>query len=62
VEKVALELKPYFSKNVLPSTLYLKDTVLPLIYKALIELDKARPKDPVEFFAAFILENNRIHN
>jgi hypothetical protein len=54
-----MQLKPYFSKNALPTTLYLKDTVLPLIYKGLIELDKARPKDPIEFFAAYILENNR---
>ncbi len=62
VENIALKLKPYFSQNALPTTLYLKDTILPLVYKALIELDKARPRDPVEFFAAYLLENNRIHN
>jgi hypothetical protein len=62
VERVALQLKPYFSQNALPSTLYLKGSILPLVYKALIELDKVRPRDPVEFFAAYLLENNRLHN
>ena len=59
VEKVALELKPYFSPSSLPSTLYLKNNVLPLIFEALTELEKIRPKDPIEFFAAYLLEKNK---
>jgi len=58
VEKVSAELSPYFSPNCVPSTLYLKKNVLPIVYEALIELDKIRPADPVEFFAAYILDKN----
>jgi hypothetical protein len=36
----------------------LKKNVLPIVYEALIELDKIRPADPVEFFAAYILDKN----
>jgi len=32
---------------------------LPLIYEALIQVDKIRPDDPVEFFVAYILEKNK---
>jgi hypothetical protein len=32
---------------------------LPIIYDALAEIDKVRPKEPVEFFAAYILERNK---
>jgi hypothetical protein len=32
---------------------------LPLIYEALIQVDKVRPNDPIEFFCAYILENNK---
>ncbi len=59
IEKVASELKPYFSPNSLPTTLYLKNNVLPLVFEALTEVEKIRPKDPIEFFAAFILERNK---
>jgi len=59
VEKVALELKPYFSPSSIPTTLYLKNNVLPLVFEALTEVEKIRPKDPVEFFAAYLLEKNR---
>lgn len=59
VEKRAVELKPYFSPNALPSTLYLQQNVLPLIFQGLTEVEKVRPKDPIEFFCAFILEHNK---
>jgi hypothetical protein len=59
VEKVALELKPYFSPTSLPTTLYLKNNVLPLVFEALTEIEKIRPKDPIEFFAAYLLERNK---
>jgi hypothetical protein len=38
---------------------YLKKTCLPLIYEALIQVDKVRPDDPVEFFVAYILGKNK---
>lgn len=59
IEKVALELKPYFSPSCLPTTLYLKNNVLPLVFEALTEVEKLRPKDPIEFFAAYLLERNK---
>lgn len=55
----AITLKPYFSLNTLPSTLYLKQNVLPLVFEALNEVEKVRPKDPIEFFCAYILEKNK---
>jgi len=54
-----MELKPYFSHNALPSTLYLKRKILPVVYEALIELEKIRPRDPIEFFVAYILDKNK---
>jgi hypothetical protein len=59
VEKVALELKPYFSPSSIPTTLYLKNNVLPLVFEALTEVEKIRPKDPIEFFAAYLLEKKK---
>jgi hypothetical protein len=59
VEKVALELKPYFSPSSLPTALYLKNNVLQLVFEALTEVEKIRPKDPIEFFAAYLLERNK---
>ena len=59
VEKISKDLNPYFSINSLPMVSYLKKTCLPLIYEALIQTDKVRPSDPVEFFVAYILEKNK---
>lgn len=56
---MALLIKPHFSINSLPSSLYLKKSTLPLIYEALLQVEKIRPKDPVEFFCAYILEKNK---
>ncbi len=59
VEKKTLLLKPYFSSNTVPSTLYLQQNVFPLVYQALTQVERARPKDPIEFFCSYILENNK---
>lgn len=59
VERLTNELTPYFSINSLPTVSYLRKTCLPLIYEALIQVDKVRPNDPVEFFVAYILEKNK---
>jgi hypothetical protein len=59
VIKKAVELKPYFSNNTLPSSLYLEHNVLPLIYEALAEVEKIRPRDPIEFLCSYILEKNK---
>lgn len=59
MEKLATEIKPYFSNNILPKSLYLQNTVLPIIYEALNQTDKIRPKDPIEFFAVYLLDKNK---
>ena len=58
-KKIAVETKPYFSSNVLPRSIYLQKTVLPLIYEALNQTEKIRPKDPIEFFAVYLLDKNK---
>jgi len=58
-EKRAIQLKPYFSPNSLQSSLYLQQNVLPLVYQALVEVEKTRPKDPIEFFCVYLLELNK---
>ena len=59
VEKIAQEIKPYFSSNILPRSLYLQKTVLPLVYEALNQTEKIRPKDPIEFFAVYLFDRNK---
>lgn len=59
MEKLAIEAKPYFSDNVLPTSLYLQKSVLPLVYEALNQVEKVRPADPIEFFAVYLLDRNK---
>ena len=59
IEQIALQAKPYFSSNILPRSLYLQKTVLPLVYEALNQTEKIRPKDPIEFFAVYLLDHNK---
>ena len=59
MEKLAIEAKPYFSNNVLPTSLYLQKSVLPLVYEALNQVEKVRPADPIEFFAVYLLDRNK---
>jgi hypothetical protein len=47
------------SPNILPSSLYLQKNVLPLIYEALAEIERVRPRDPIEYFVSYILEKNK---
>ena len=59
IEQIALQAKPYFSSNILPKSIYLQQKVLPLIYEALNQTEKKRPKDPIEFFAVYLLDHNK---
>ena len=59
IEQIALGIKPYFSSNVLPKSVYLQQKVLPLVYEALNQTEKKRPKDPIEFFAVYLLDHNK---
>jgi hypothetical protein len=42
-----------------PSPKYIKYIVLPLVYEALNQTEKKRPKDPIEFFAVYLLDHNK---
>ena len=59
IEQIALQVKPYFSSNILPKSIYLQQKVLPLVYEALNQTEKKRPKDPIEFFAVYLLDHNK---
>ena len=59
MERLAIEAKPYFSNNTLPKSIYLQKTVLPLVYEALTQVETIRPKDPIEFFAVYLLDKNQ---
>ena len=59
IEQIALQAKPYFSSNILPKSVYLQQKVLPLVYEDLNQTEKKRPKDPIEFFAVYLLDHNK---
>lgn len=42
----------------MPLRAYLDKTVVPLLMQALTECAKERPKEPIEFVANYLLENN----
>ena len=46
------------SVNNLPSKQYLEQTIAPTVLKALSEVSKARPDNPLEFVAYYILKHN----
>lgn len=60
MEKLALDIQPYFSNNTLPKSLYLQQVILPIVYEALSQVEKIRPKDPIEFFAVYLLDKNKM--
>lgn len=57
-ETIALKLSPYYNKNILPFNLYIKDS-LPIIFEALVEIERIRPNNPVEFFCVYILNKHK---
>lgn len=56
-EEVSQHLEPYNNKNILPFNSYLKPHIS-ILYQGLVELERVRPKNPVEFYCAYILEKN----
>ena len=46
------------SVNNLPTKSYLEQTITPTVLKALSEVSKARPDNPIEFVAYYILKHN----
>ena len=46
------------SQNNLPTKAYLEQSITPTVMKALSEVCKARPDNPLEFVAYYILKHN----
>ncbi|EQD42127.1 Dpy-30, conserved site domain protein [mine drainage metagenome] len=44
--------------NALPTKAYLEATIVPTVMKALTEVCEARPDNPLEFVAYYILKHN----
>ena len=49
---------PPLSLNALPTKMYLDQTVVPTVMMALQEVCEARPENPLEFVAYYILKHN----
>lgn len=60
-EEISSVLNPYSNKNILPFPLYMKDS-FPIIFEALVELERIRPKDPVEFFSVYLIQKQEALN
>lgn len=57
-DNIAQYLNPYNNSNSLPFSLYIKES-LPVLLEALTELERLRPKNPVEFFSVFLLHKTK---
>ena len=57
-EAIALKFKHSVHPKAMPTRAYINSTVAEMVYKALFELNRARPADPVEFFAYYLLKHN----
>ena len=50
--------QPKVNVNALPSKAYLEATIVPTVMRALHEVCHARPDNPLEFVAYYILKHN----
>ena len=57
-EKEALAPPPRVSPHALPTRAYLDQTIVPLLLHGLEAAAVDRPKDPVEYLAAYLISNN----
>lgn len=57
-EEVAMKFKHSIHPKAMPTRAYINANVAEMVYKALYELNRARPVDPVEFFAYYLLKHN----
>ena len=57
-EKKALIGAPPLHVNSLPTKMYLESTITPTVMKALQEVCEARPENPLEFVAYYLLKHN----
>ena len=57
-EMIAMTKQAPVSVNNLPTKAYLENTITPTVMRALSEVCKARPDNPLEFVAYYILKHN----
>ena len=57
-EKSALAGQQRINPNALPTKAYLESAITPTVMKALAEVCEARPDNPLEFVAYYILKHN----
>ena len=57
-EKKAMMSQPPIHVNALPTKMYLEATVVPTVMRALTEVCEARPENPLEFVAYYLLKHN----
>ena len=57
-EKIAMMSMPPMNINALPTKMYLDQTVVPTVMQALQEVCEARPENPLEFVAYYLLKHN----
>ena len=57
-EKKAMMTVPPLHTNSLPTKMYLDNTIVPVTMQALQEVCEARPDNPLEFIAYYILKHN----
>ena len=50
--------QPRINVNALPTQAYLEATIVPTVMRALHEVCNARPENPLEFVAYYILKHN----
>ena len=57
-EKKAMISPPPVHINALPTKMYLEATIVPIVMQALQEVCEARPENPLEFVAYYLLKHN----
>lgn len=57
-ERFAAPLLSTVNVHALPDLPYLRHTVVPLLVPALQEVARCKPKDPIQFLAAYLVSNN----
>eukprot|EP00283_Hemiselmis_rufescens_P019992 CAMPEP_0173440928 /NCGR_PEP_ID=MMETSP1357-20121228/23683_1 /TAXON_ID=77926 /ORGANISM="Hemiselmis rufescens, Strain PCC563" /LENGTH=96 /DNA_ID=CAMNT_0014406467 /DNA_START=36 /DNA_END=326 /DNA_ORIENTATION=- len=57
-EKAATDAQEKIEAQALPIRAYLDQTVVPILLQGLSDLVKARPDDPVEYLAAYLMKHN----
>merc|ERR1712178_578566 len=57
-EKIAMTSQCNINVNALPTKAYLDSTIVPTVMKALSEVCEARPDNPLEFVAYYMLKHN----